>query len=612
MAENPQLHKTGQQTETMVYAFQFLNIFDESNHKALTTLMTKRDARESFLRIYKTSEKDQEKQIIPLIAEQNAPWLYDNIASEELDEKIEIKEFITVAISSVLYSLRNELGLRYELLMSRDYDEVFCKIFVTEEWLRHKADYIDYNLQFPTKDKNKFDFQEVAPYGPSSLATKRNNSKLFLNYDENDRVVPEGSLFTYPDKARILIDVLLKRFDLHALKNSGVIKEDFCLHQENRLEELKTNWARFRAILKPQPFDDIRAYFSEKVALYFAWIGTYQNFMLVAAVLGVFVFIGTLITDNVAYQQGLQIAYAVFLAFWGSTFDQIWTRREKTLAWRWGTVGLSTTETQRGEYQGEFIKDEVTGKLKIVAKNDFKAKIINFFSYSCIITFILLVIVAVGAIFVFRKLYKATLEAAVLNAVQIKVFNYIYGKVAIFLNDKENHETENLYNNNLALKLFLFKFVNSYSGLFYLAFVQQPYEGTCSAKGCLYDLGYQLCIIFATNMSLNIMELGLPYLTMKWNERSENKKIEKEMKEEAAKSAEESSQTDQKPSEKKDIRKELYPVEKNSKLSAYESPLDDYMEMANQFGYVALFGSSFALVPLLALIEITIEIRVDA
>ena len=178
-----------------------------------------------------------------------------------------------------------------------------------------------------------------------------------------------------------------------------------------------------------------------------------------------------------------------------------------------------------------------------MAKNDFKAKIINFFSYSCIITFILLVIVAVGAIFVFRKLYKAPLEAAVLNAVQIKVFNYIYGKVAIFLNDKENHETENLYNNNLALKLFLFKFVNSYSGLFYLAFVQQPYEGTCSAKGCLYDLGYQLCIIFATNMSLNIMELGLPYLTMKWNERSENKKIEKEMKEEAAKSAEESSQT---------------------------------------------------------------------
>lgn len=60
------------------------------------------------------------------------------------------------------------------------------------------------------------------------------------------------------------------------------------------------------------------------------------------------------------------------------------------------------------------------------------------------------------------------------------------------------------------------------------------------------------------------------------------------------------------------IRLAMGHVESQAKLEEYESPMDDYMEMGIQYGYVALFCVAFPLLPLLALIEIVLEIRVDA
>mmetsp|Transcript_10868 Transcript_10868/g.1641 ORF Transcript_10868/g.1641 Transcript_10868/m.1641 type:complete len:153 (+) Transcript_10868:1521-1979(+) len=61
-----------------------------------------------------------------------------------------------------------------------------------------------------------------------------------------------------------------------------------------------------------------------------------------------------------------------------------------------------------------------------------------------------------------------------------------------------------------------------------------------------------------------------------------------------------------------DMRVEMGPIEQQSKLEIYESPIDDYMEMALQYGYLVLFCAAFPLTPLFALIEIVIEIKVDA
>ena len=340
--------------------------------------------------------------------------------------------------------------------------------------------------------------------------------------------------------------------------------------------------------------------------------------MIIAAVFGIFAYVGIILSNSLADNekdednlgtQTIQLAFSVFLAFWASGFDQFWTRREKGLAWKWGTTNLTSQEIQRPEYEGDFMRDELTGKMKIMPSKTLKNKMRTTFTYSCVIVSILVVVIAVVGIFTLKYYMNESkdwkhlsgIAPALLNAIQIKVLNILYGFLAVKLNDFENHETENLYNDNLALKLFLFKFVNCYSGLFYIAFIkyylepQDPNDDKAEClHGCMGLLGYQLMVIFMTNMFLNVIELGLPWFKWKLKLRSENKKI-------AVAAASDSS-----------IRTNLYPVEVNSKLEPYESPLEDYMEMCIQFGYVALFGASFPLIAVLASIEIILEIRVDA
>ena len=260
--------------DVTIYVMQFPNPFDMPDEaKDESDRMTVRNARDQFLRIYKTNDKNEEKQIIPQISEDSIHWLRDGLTDEDKKQTITRKDFLKAVISSVLYTLKNELHLDYYLLQSRDKDEIFCEISVSEAWLKEKAVELEYQLQFQEKEKNKEAFQMVSPYGPATLLAKNNgkNLNIFKLYDENDEESTEKrSLFTRADKARIVISELIKRLDLHALKRFNVMTEDFCIHHDAPLDKLKDSWASFSKLLKPQPLDDIRKYFSEKIALYFA------------------------------------------------------------------------------------------------------------------------------------------------------------------------------------------------------------------------------------------------------------------------------------------------------------------------------------------------------
>ena len=589
--------------ETLVYVLLFPNPFEKNNEEMLGKDIIVSDALEQFLRIYKSSSNDEEKNAIPYISQKKILWLTDALTDEGKTAKIYVRDFLIGVVSSMLYSISQEIGLRYELLQSRDKDEIFCKIYAKEKWLIAKAEEIDYKLSFRSDENDKLDFMRISPFGSINLLKEKGNSKLFKTYDENGDIKEGGSLFTYPDKARLVIDALNKRFDLASLTNYGVLLSGFCIHQDRPLAQLKYSWARLGALFSRQPFDAIRLYFSEKIAIYFEWIGVYSHFMFLAAGIGLVIQITEMILSDTSNEkstvnQVLTVTFSIFLCFWASVFDQYWIRKEKFLAWKWGTTNLCEDELQRGSFKGEFAKDEVTGKMKIIENDNFKKKIRKVLSYSVILGFVLVLISVVTSIFILRYTLRSFDETTsrvaggIINALQIRIMNIIYGKLASSLNNWENHETENLYNDNLAVKLFLFKFINSYASLFYIAFFKQSIEG-CDGS-CMGDLSLQLLIIFVTNLFLNVFELSMPWLKIKMKIRAEDKKIKEAMEKD------------------KTIREVLYEVEQESKLETYESPLDDYMEMAIQYGYVALFGASVPYLPLLALIEILLEIRVDA
>jgi hypothetical protein len=110
--------------------------------------------------------------------------------------------------------------------------------------------------------------------------------------------------------------------------------------------------------------------------------------------------------------------------------------------------------------------------------------------------------------------------AGLINAVQIGIMNTLYRKVAIWLNNWENHRTDTDFENHLILKTFLFQFVNSYASFFYIAFLKDA--ATCIAPNiaapigraaCMGELQTQLLTIFGSKLVVgNLTEVLIPMI----------------------------------------------------------------------------------------------------
>jgi hypothetical protein len=102
----------------------------------------------------------------------------------------------------------------------------------------------------------------------------------------------------------------------------------------------------------------------------------------------------------------------------------------------------------------------------------------------------------------------ASSVASLVNAFQIQFMNIVYGQLAVWLTDRENHRcvqprcvcstpilinrTDTHYEDSLIAKLFAFQFVNSYASFFYVAFIKKFTEGSCDADNCMNELATAL------------------------------------------------------------------------------------------------------------------------
>jgi len=524
-------------------------------------------------------------------------------------------EYVKSLVSAVVWILQEHCELDVNLYLSRDQTQVYCTIHARDEVLERRAEAVRYRLQMfrpaearvqesSTGEKTveeteepsvEFNFMRVFPY----VEFHPNLKNVLQRYDEDGAKSGEGSLFTPCDKTRLVFSLISSDFSLGWLQAEGLLQDHFCMHDILHNRRLLKSWATLSALFHPQPLQLVRNYFGEKVALYFAWIGFYCRAMIWPAVAGCFCFLAGWVSDQDG-KKVLALSFAVFLAIWASLFDHLWSRNERKLAWSWGTVDSSETEEQRAEFQGPPAKDPVTGQ-EIKGREGTLGTLKRMLSFSVLAVFVTAVIAAVIGIFIYRAILiqrkeeDGPLLCALLNAVQIKVMNVVYTLVAQKMNNWENHETETQYMDSLSLKLFLFRFVNCFVSLFYIAFIKEHYEG-CEGNQCSEELAFQLVVIFLMNVSLNLMELGWPYADFWIRAKLEDRKVQRLRNEHP----------------ERGIRITISPTEKQAQLDPYATPMEDYMEMVCQYGYIVLFSSVFPVVALLALGEILIEIRVDA
>lgn len=529
--------------------------------------------------------------------------LYEAISSKINwpGNKLGKADFVRDIVSAIVWILQVHCELNVNLYLSRDQSQVFCTLHSSEEVLERRAEFVRYRLQTskPAEFSPNLDFMHVFPYVEFHQSLKEREVNGLMRYDDNGEETEKGSLFTLCDKTRLVFSLISSGFSLSWLQEEGLLLDHYCVHKTLHKDQLLRRWATLSALFKPQPLSMVRNYFGEKVALYFAWIDFYYHAMMWPAVAGSLCFLLSLFCD-VESGQTLTLSFSVFLAIWASVFDHLWSRSERKLAWKWGTVNSADTEEQRAEFQGPLTEDPVTGR-DIKAREGTMGTLKRLLSFSVLAVFVTIVIAAVIGIFIYRAILlqkgdqDGPLLCALLNAVQIRVMNVIYTLVARKMNDWENHETETKYMDAFSLKLFLFRFVNCYVSLFYIAFIKQYFEG-CEGQKCSEELAFQLAIIFLMNMSLNLMELGWPYVDYLIREKMEERKAQRLRNEHP----------------ERIMRSKLSPTEKQAQLDPYDTPMEDYMEMVCQYGYIVLFSSVFPVVGLLALIEILIEIRVDA
>ena len=614
---------------TVVSVLHFINPFHTSRENSKSSFISPFVARSKMLRLFKTSMeiestfKSSENpsspnfqsdpafgayryHSLPTKCINNFVWMSKHLKqSDKKLLKVSVFEFNRACISVVLFMIES-IGLKYDLFKSRNGDEIFCKIIAEENWLRDMAVGMDYRLKFnkkPPKANQKF--KKVPPYGPIWLNSLDDKGEdLFVHYNTSSEEVNEHmSLFTFTDKYRIVTKELNSYLDIQVLKKYDILLANFVPHEPMLLLQLSQDWGNFSSMFKPQPMAKIRTYFSEQIAFYFAWMDVYKKFMTVCSVVGTLVFIFQLLAYFGEWHPHvsvfLQIFFCIFLSIWGVFFEKYWTRKEKVLAWKWGTSHLIEQEFQREQFKGVLGKDEASGKMKIMRNKKIRDSSIKIVTMTIVFFFMSLVLVAVICIFQLRVYMMSNIKLkqygsivpAILYAAQIRIFDFIYSKIAQLFNQWENHETVKEYNNYLAFKLFLFQFINNYSGLFYIAFFKEYVEvKNCGNYGCMFDLGLQLTVVFIVNLLLNSVELGIPWVFFKFRNTQEKLRYNK--------------------SESK--RTTLYPIEKQGQMEPYDYATEDYLEMCIQFGFIALFGASFPMIGLIALLEIVLEIRVDA
>jgi hypothetical protein len=182
-------------------------------------------------------------------------------------------------------------------------------------------------------------------------------------------------------------------------------------------------------------------------------------------------------------------------------------------AMKWGMVGFEENEECRPQFHGEQIPSPVDGELfEYFPRNEYMKRFV--ISTTIVSGCVLVVLGVVTAIFILKIILTSTkslviggtqiggIITSIVNAVQIQVMNLIYGYIAIKLTNFENHRTETEYEDSLIAKTFIFQFINSFSPMFYIAFVK-PYipEYDACLVNCMTELQTSLGTIFLTRLA---------------------------------------------------------------------------------------------------------------
>ena len=348
------------------------------------------------------------------------------------------------------------------------------------------------------------------------------------------------TLFRAKDRIYLTKCIIDKLFDLEVLVANGILDSMMALHDSNRgekltIEILQRRWVQFWRVtakecgsplvtdkayhedvellflLRPfaQPLIDIREYFGEKIALFYAWLGFYtiwQFFLSIfaAGMLGIYAWRG--ITDgwNADY-DGIDwylIGFGVIGILWSQLYCLYWTREQSAIAVKWGTRGFEEEEVDRPQFRGDpsqpLARSFVNNRLETNYPDSLRYPVV-IWSYTLVFLLIILdlgvyagtitiiiititiIIITIGILYGHSYLVNYYSEynftwmiwaVAIVIAIVIRTASITFLSVAKGLTDNENHRTETNYEDEIITKIMIFDFVNNYAVILFTAFLK--------------------------------------------------------------------------------------------------------------------------------------------
>ncbi|KAG8180701.1 hypothetical protein JTE90_005798 [Oedothorax gibbosus] len=440
----------------------------------------------------------------------------------------------------------------------------------------------------------------------------------------------------------------------------GAYKEGFCLHDPSDLEPvslsnvtgedpnfaennvdlrrfLHKHWGK---VCKPQPIHEIRDYFGEKIAFYFAWISTLMTSLWIPAILGLGVFIygltrrldglkskGAMYLIDIVKSSSdndLTPAFAAIICLWGTIFMEVWKRKQISLAHKWHVENFDHVEPDRPQFYGTKSEYNRFTRSSMFYYPFYKKLMKYLFSVSVLVVMVMLVFISVTSVILYRvymtisfcvdgdsvcDLMHGTILATLLNTISIMILGKVYEVIAVKLNEWENHQTLSEHNDALVVKLFAFQFANTYASLFYTAFfrrdfgtgtgilgLDKKYTDNCGHSdnaNCMSMLSFQLLVL----MIIKPMPKFMKDVVWPWIKKALHKCRVNEI---------DDFTTDE------GVSKQNYLLREMLKPSAEDFRLGEFTEKMIQYGYLVLFAASFPLAPALALLFNVIDFRIDS
>ncbi|KAG1650239.1 Anoctamin-10 [Nymphon striatum] len=342
-----------------------------------------------------------------------------------------------------------------------------------------KRDNDGFLREFTVKNLDMFLNKDTNSENLLSVAEKQ---RVILHELENIRFKTKQKLIGYPE-----ITLYPGQSLVQVLQNSNIISQMYPLHESEKLKSLGQKW--YRTLIKNQPIDEIRNYFGEEIAMYFAFLGHYTLALVPPAIIGI---IQLLTSVDTIHEYTF---FAVFNLIWVTLFLERWKRNCSELAYNWGTIAADDTSVPepRPNYYGDMAIDVVTGRHQChypAWKRLCKVYLVS------VPTVMLSLIIA--AFMMFASIFAENTAAS-------------------------RYKTESTYFNNVLVYLpsiiyaIMFEFVNNFLSMFYIAFYIQDME----------MLRWQVAVMLIIQQMVNhFQEAVIPYCMRRYRCRARKQTVE--------------------------------------------------------------------------------------